>query len=68
LTHACPLCRAPIDKGQPVFWSVAINAEMREFSIDLCKLDAALCDVFPTMKNAVISSTVVMDMLRRVYE
>ena len=67
MNHACPICKEHIIQGEPIFWSMVFNGEPTDFTIDVCKVDAALCEIFPTMKQAAMKSEVVTEMLRRAY-
>jgi len=54
-------------KGLPLSWTIVFNGEPTEFRLDVCPVDHVLCQLFPTLKNAVMRSEVVGEMLRKIY-
>ena len=67
MNHACPICERHIVKGLPLSWTIVFNGEPTEFRLDVCPVDHVLCQLFPTLKNAVMRSEVVGEMLRKIY-
>jgi len=48
-----------------VTWEIAVNGVASTFAVGCCPMDAALCDIFPTLKRALFQSEAAQEMLRR---
>ena len=66
--YGCPMCPEHARALSPVTWDIVLNGEHSTFAIGCCPVDAALCDIFPTLKRALFQSQAAQEMLRRLVQ
>lgn len=59
----CPICDQVVGSGTPVSWDLVINGRPAQFRISTCAVDAALCEIFPTLRRALINSPMAVELL-----
>lgn len=50
----CPVCREPMEVGARVgrvVFSGVLNGAAYHFAVPVCRVDAALCNVFPSLRD-----------------
>lgn len=61
----CAICSEYCRALTPVTWELVLNGEHQTFALGCCPMEADMCELFPSMKQALFKSAAAQEMLRR---